>query len=291
MTPGLLAGRPRRTLAAPTAPLAGVGLHSGADASVRVLPAPAGAGRVFRDAVTGQAIPARAENGEESQRCTVLRAGGGAVQTVEHLLSALAALGVDDAVVEVRGGELPAADGSAAPYVAWLRGAGLRDQTDGVPVSALTPDVPLLVSDGGILLAALPAPHFRATVLLDYPQPWIGTQAVTFDAAADDYDAIAPARTFGFVRELDWLHARGLALGASRDNAVALGEDGYETPLRFPDELARHKMLDLIGDLALVGVPLCAEIIAVRPSHALNVRLARRLAEGLPRERLFKSFC
>ncbi len=284
MTPGLLAGRPRRTLTAPTPPMVDVGLHSGADVSVRVLPAPSGTGRVFRDAASGQEIPARAENGEESLRCTVLRAGGAAVQTVEHLLSALAALGVDDAVIEVRGGELPAADGSAAPFAAWLRGAGLRDQEGGVPVSGLTLDGPLLVSgDGGITLAALPAPHFRATVLLDYPQPWIGTQAVRFDAAADDYDAVAPARTFGFVRELDWLHARGLALGASRDNAVALGEDGYETPLRFPDELARHKMLDLIGDLSLVGVPLCAEVIAVRPSHAFNVRLARLLAESLPR--------
>ena len=282
MTPGLLAGRPRRTLASPTVPMPGTGLHSGSDVSVRVLPAPVGTGRVLRDMATGQEIAARAENGQESQRCTVLQAGGITVQTVEHLLSALAALGVDDAMIEVQGGEFPAADGSAAPFVSWLRGAGLRDQEGTPAVSGLECAGPLLVSEGGITLAALPAPHFRATVLLDYPQPWIGTQAVTFDAAVDDYENIAPARTFGFVRDLNGLRAHGLALGASRDNAVVLGDDGYETLLRFPDELARHKMLDLIGDLSLVGVPLCAQIIAVRPSHALNVRLARRLAEGLP---------
>ena len=100
-----------------------------------------------------------------------------------------------------------------------------------------------------------------------------------FDAETDDYaqDPSRSARTFGFVHELDWLRAHGLALGASRENAVALGESGYETPLRFPDELARHKLLDLIGDLSLVGMPLRAQVFAVKPSHALNVRLARRL--------------
>lgn len=283
MTPGLLAGRPRRTLASPTALLEGVGLHSGADASVRVCPALAGAGRRFQDLQTGQEIRASASNAEETARCTVLRHGPAAVQTVEHLLSALAALGIDDCLIETLGGEVPAADGSAAPFTALLLAAGLRDQA--TPATELVPTRPLLVSgENGAALIVLPAPCFRATVVLDYPDhPWIGTQAVSFDAATDDYTPlVAPARTFGFVRELDWLRARGLALGASRDNAVALGEHGYETPLRFPDELARHKLLDLIGDLSLVGLPLRAQVVAVKPSHALNVRLARLLLENDP---------
>jgi len=285
VTPGLLAGRPRRTLASPTAILEGVGLHSGADASVRVLPTPPGAGRLFRDPEAGQEFPAVASNAEESARCTIVRGGPAAVQTVEHLLSALAALGVDDCVIETRGGELPAADGSAAPFVALLQAAGLRDQPDTAPVEGLTPARACLVAgEGGAVLIALPAPHFQATVVLDYPDhPWIGTQAVAFDAAVDDYVRdVAPARTFGFARELDWLRARGLALGASHDNALALGEDGYLGARRFPDELARHKLLDLIGDLSLAGAPLRAHVIAVKPSHALNVRLARMLTGELP---------
>ena len=244
-------------------------------------PPPPAAGRRFLDLLTGQEFPAAAANAEETARCTVLRAGPVAVQTVEHLLSALASLGVDDCVIETRGGEIPAGDGSAAPFVALLRAAGLRDQPEGALVEGLALMRPCLVSgENGALLLALPSPRFQATVALDYPdQPWIGTQAVTFDAGADDYaQDIAPARTFGFVRELDWLRAHGLALGASRENAVALGESGYETPLRFPDELARHKLLDLVGDLSLVGVPLCAQVIAVKPSpRAQTVRLARRL--------------
>jgi UDP-3-O-[3-hydroxymyristoyl] N-acetylglucosamine deacetylase len=281
VTPGLLAGRPRRTLASATEVLEGVGLHSGADASVRVRPAPAGTGRVFLDLASGQEIPALAANGEESQRCTVLRAEGASVQTVEHLLSALVALGVDDALIEVRGGELPAADGSAAPFFSWLREVGLQDQKSADHVSYLALDRPLLVSgEGGVTLAALPAPHFQATVLLDYPQPWIGTQSLMFDPVADDYEAIASARTFGFVHELEWLRARGLALGASHENALALSEEGYVGEPRFPDELVRHKLLDLIGDLSLVGMPLAAHIIAIKPSHAQNVRLARLLVDA-----------
>ena len=285
MTPGLLAGRPRRTLASPSALLEGVGLHSGAGASVRVLPAAPGTGRRFRDRESGQEFPATASNAEESARCTVLRDGSVTVQTVEHLLSALAALGVDDCVIETRGGEVPAADGSAAPFVALLQAAGLREQPGAAPVEGVVPARPLLVSgENGALLIALPASHFQATLVLDYPDhPWIGTQAVAFDAGADDYArSVAPARTFGFIHELDWLQAHGLALGASRDNAVALGADGYETPLRFSDELARHKLLDLIGDLSLIGGPLRAQVIAVKPSHALNVRLARLLVRERP---------
>lgn len=273
---------PRLTLAAPTAVFQGVGLHSGADASVRFLPALEGSGLVFRDRATGQEIAARAANVTDTSRCTRLSENGIEIQTVEHVLSALAGLGVEDACIECEGGELPIGDGSAAPFTALLREAGLREkQSD--ENRTLTLAQPVSISEGNSLLVALPSDRFKATVVLDYPQhPYLGTTAALFDAASDSYEAeIAPARTFGFLSEIAFLHANGLGLGASRGNAVVLGETGYETPLRFPNELARHKLLDLIGDLALVGRTLRVQVLAVKPSHTLNTRLARLLSEIL----------
>ena len=272
-----MSDRPRVTLAASSSLLTGVGLHSGADASVCLHPAYPGAGLVFRDAATGQEIPGRAANVSDTSRCTRLSAGDVAIQTVEHVLSALAGLGVDDAVIEVKGGELPAGDGSAAPFVALIRAVGLREQAGNL-VSGVTLTQPVTVSAGGAYLVALPGDRFEATVVLDYPKhPYLGTLAAVFDGG--DYGGeIAPARTFGFLSEIEALRAHGLGLGASRENAVVLGEERYETPLRFPNELARHKLLDLIGDLALIGRPLQAYVIAVKPGHALNTRLARLLS-------------
>lgn len=274
-----MTSRLRVTLAAPSRVFEGVGLHSGAGASVCFQPAPAGAGLCFRDRRSGQEIPARAANVTDTSRCTRLGLNGVEVQTVEHALSALAGLGVDDAVVETGGGELPAGDGSAAPFVALIQGAGLREQ-QGVAVHPLRLTQPVTVSAGGATLVALPAERFTLAVVLDYPRhPYLGTLAAVFDAAGDYAAEVAPARTFGFLSEIEALRALGLGLGASRENAVVLGEDRYETPLRFANELARHKLLDLMGDLSLIGRPLLAQVIAVRPGHALNVRLAQTLSE------------
>ncbi len=273
-----MSGRARQTPASAGAALSGVGLHSGAGASVRLLPAPSGAGRVFRQAETRQEIAALASNVCDTSRCTRLRSGGWEVQTVEHVLSALAGLGVDDAVIELSGGsEVPALDGSAAPFARAISEAGLRGQVE--TVQAITLTQPIYVSEGGSTLIALPSERFSLAVVLDYPRhAYLGTQAAVF-AGADDYASqIAPARTYGFLAEIHALKAAGLGLGASRDNAVVLGAAGYETPLRFVNELARHKILDLVGDLALAGRPVCAEIVAVRPGHTLNVRLARLLS-------------
>ena len=130
------------------------------------------------------------------------------------------------------------------------------------------------------MLAALPSETLSLTVVLDYPRhAYLGTQAALFESMADYQTQIAPARTYGFLSEIEALRAAGLGLGASRDNAVVLGGTQYETPLRFANELARHKLLDLIGDLALAGRPVCAAIVAVKPSHTLNVQLARLLSE------------
>ena len=271
--------RLRITLAAPSSVFTGVGLHSGADAVLCLLPAPAGTGLVFRDSATGQEIPARAANVSDTSRCTRLKAGGVEVQTVEHVLSALAGLGVDDALIELIGGEIPAADGSAAPFAALIRAAGLREQTEGIVRPKILTQ-PVSVSEGGSAIIALPSDRFQATIVLDYPRyPYLGTIAAIFDAFGGDFvTEIAPARTFGFLSEIEALRAHGLGLGASRENAIVLGEDGYETPLRFSNELARHKLLDLIGDLALIGQPLQAHVIAIKPGHTLNTRLARLLS-------------
>ena len=266
--------RPRFTLAAPSRILQGVGLHSGAIVSLRLLPASASVGLVFRDGPTGQEIPALAANVIDTSRCTRLGVKGVEVQTVEHVLSALSGMGVDDALIELTGGEAPAGDGSAAPFVALIAEAGLRQQE--TASSALVLQQSLVVTEGSASIIAIPADRFSATVVLDYPRhSYLGTLAAVFDEASDDYaEMIAPARTFGFLSELAALRARGLGLGATRDNAVVLGEDCYETPLRFSNELARHKLLDLIGDLALLGQPLRASVFAVKPGHTLNVRLA-----------------
>ena len=274
--------RPRVTLAGPSAIFSGVGLHSGADAALRFLPAASGQGLVFREKHSRQEIGARASNVTDTSRCTRLGANGREVQTVEHVLSALAGLGIDDAVIEIEGVEMPAGDGSAAPFVGLLQKAGLQTQTDGT-VQALILPQPISVSEGTSTIAAIPSDRFRASVVIDYPKhPYLGTLAAVYDSAQDNYTTdIAPARTYGFLSEIAVLQAHGLGLGASRDNAVVLGEDRYETELRFSNELARHKLLDLIGDLALAGCPLQMEIIAVRPSHTLNTRLAGILADTL----------
>ena len=278
--------RARVTLAAPSVVLSGVGLHSGAGASVRLLPAPPGFGLVFRRQGDGQEIPALAANVWDTSRCTRLRLGGFEVQTVEHVLSALAGLGVTDAVIEIDGPpaksyEVPAMDGSAAPFAAAIEAAGTQCYDAAAEPLRLTR--PVFVSENGCTLAALPSDHFSASVVLDYPKHfYLGTQAAVFDGRTGDYAAqVAPARTFGFLSEIEALRARGLGLGASYDNALVLGEAQYETPVRFSNEPARHKLLDLIGDLALAGRPVCAQILAVKPGHTLNVRFAKMLGESV----------
>ena len=273
-----MSGRVRQTLAAPSAVLSGVGLHSGAGASVRLLPASSG-GLVFRRQRDGQEIPALVSNVSDTSRCTRLSLNGFEVQTVEHVLSALAGLGVSDAVIEIDGPEVPAMDGSAAPFAAAILDAGRCEFAE--TVSPITLTQPVYVSERGSTIVALPSETLSLTVVLDYPRhAYLGTQAAVF-SGEDYFTQIAPARTYGFLSEIEGLRAAGLGLGASFDNAIVLGETQYETPLRFPNELTRHKLLDLIGDLALAGRPVCAAIIAVKPGHTLNVRLARLLAEQL----------
>lgn len=268
-----------RTLAKPVA-VRGFGIHTGAESFVTLLPAEAGAGISFW--VGGAEIPATAANVVDTARCTVLGAGGASVSTVEHLLSALSGLGVTEARIEIDGPELPIGDGGANIWVAAIREAGTVEAGE---LSFPVLSEPLIeTGKGGAFIAAYPAERFRATVAISFDHRLVGTQIARFDAADGDYARdIAPARTFGFIEEVEALRAAGLAQGGSFENAVVVYPDHYSVPLRFPDELARHKLLDLIGDLTLAGVgPLPpADIITVKPSHRLNAAFAGRLRERI----------
>jgi UDP-3-O-[3-hydroxymyristoyl] N-acetylglucosamine deacetylase len=243
---------------------------------VRVLPAVAGSGLRFRldDEVE---FPAHPDYVVDTRRATVLGSGEHRVSTVEHLLSALAGSGVTNALIAVDGPEIPASDGSALEFIAAIDAAGIDEQ----PVVRACNVVrePHVFRDGDKLLAVMPAPAFRVRMTIDFPQP-VGAQYVDYDSAAASYrTAVAPNRTFGFRHEVEALLERGLALGGSLDNAVVFDVDGPMTPLRAIDEPARHKVLDLIGDFALLGAYPQCEVIAIKSGHALHFEAVRALVE------------
>jgi UDP-3-O-acyl N-acetylglucosamine deacetylase len=240
-----------------------------------VSPAPAGSGLRFRldDAVE---FPAHPDYVVDTRRATVLGLGEHRVSTVEHLLSALCGCGVTNAAIAVDGPEIPAADGSAREFVAAIDAAGIVEQP--LPQVRHVVREPHVFRDGDKLLAIVPAPAFRVRMTIDFPPP-IGVQYVDYDSSTAAYrTAIAPNRTFGFRHEVEALLERGLAMGGSLDNAVVFDTAGPMTPLRAADEPARHKVLDLIGDFALLGAHLQGEIIAIKSGHTLHFEAVRTLA-------------
>jgi len=245
-------------------------------------PAEAGGGIAFRRTDRpGPVIPARVEQVTATESCVAL-GGESGVRTVEHVLSAARALGVDNLLIELDGPEVPGMDGSALPFVRALRDAGLRAQS--APRAVLRVQAPVWVGDGaGGCAVALPAAQLSLTCVVTLRAPAAGDQAATFDAAAGAYEEeIAPARTWGYERDAASLRARGLALGASLENTLAIGGTGFLNAPRFENEPARHKVLDLLGDLALLGAELAAAVIAVRAGHTLHVALARALRAQAP---------
>jgi UDP-3-O-[3-hydroxymyristoyl] N-acetylglucosamine deacetylase len=260
----------------------GVGLHSGASVQVRVLPAEPGQGRYFVrvDLPGSPQIPAQVARVSQTVLSTELAQGEARVRTVEHLLAALAGLGVDNARIEVDGVELPLLDGSALEWVEAIAQAGVVAQS--ADRSRLTVSEPIWVCQGDAFVAALPAPAPRLTYGIDFEVPAIGNQWQSWLPHQERFEeAIAPARTFALADQIEQLRHKGLIKGGSLDNALVCNGEGWlNPPLRFSNEPVRHKLLDLVGDLSLIGPLPLAHILAYKASHNLHTQLAQRLVSS-----------
>jgi len=257
----------------------GVGLHTGKDVACTLRPAPADAGIVFvrTDLAGDNRIPARAEAVSQTQLGTVIaNAAGASVSTIEHLMSALAALGVDNAVVALDGPEAPILDGSAGPFVRLIDEAGVARQD--APRAYIEMLEPVEITEGDKRVALLPAARFEMAFEIVFSSAAIGTQ--TIDIVLDEQafrDGVAEARTFGFLHEVEALRKAGLARGGSMDNCLVVEGDTLlnEGGLRLPDEFVRHKALDALGDLYLLGAPVIGRFEGALSGHTQNNALAR----------------
>jgi len=261
--------RPQNTLARRVR-LAGIGLHSGRYVHVVLHPAAPGHGIVFYRSDVDSFIPAVAEEAGRFDHATTLGERGRDVATVEHLLSAAVGAGLDNVLVELDGPEVPILDGSALPWLDAFETAGFAPQ-----------DVVAVPDSSGKKLEIRPARDLRVTYTIDFPNPAVGRQSITVVITPGSYAAhLAPARTFGFLSEYEALKAHGLARGAREDNCIVVGDNRVENgELRFADEFVRHKALDLLGDLALVGRPVIGHLVAHKAGHAMHATLARLLRE------------
>ena len=258
----------------------GIGLHSGRRVTLSLRPAAAGSGIRFRRAdLDGVEIPATVDNVDRLHYATGLSRNAGTVKTVEHLLAALVGLGVDNVVVELNQSEVPIMDGSAASFVYLLHEAGLRRLA--APRRYLKMFRPVSLSRGDKRIALYPSDHFKVTYSISFDHPLLRHMSRTLTVTETSFvDEIAPARTFGFLKEVEMLRRKGLALGGSLDNAVVLGDTGVlNNRLRFEDEFVRHKILDAIGDLALVGHPVIGHLVAHRGGHGLHTAFAEKILQ------------
>jgi UDP-3-O-[3-hydroxymyristoyl] N-acetylglucosamine deacetylase len=260
--------------------LSGVGLHTGCSANLTVSPAPANAGFSFALA-DGSRIAATHRAVRSTVRCTTLGSSTAEVNTVEHVLAALMGMNVDNAVISIDAEEVPIMDGSALQFAQAIFDTGRVEQR--VPRRILELRAPYWVRDADKLLVVVPAPHFKINFFVAFPEP-VGNQFFETPPITPEYflKEIAPNRTFGFRAEVEALYSQGLALGGSLENAVVIDRDGYMGPLRFPDEIVRHKALDLMGDFALLGMYPRCEVIALKSGHALHVAAVRELLAPYP---------
>lgn len=264
----------------------GVGLHGGKMVHLTMRPAPEDTGIVF-DIHTARGLRRVApEPGAviATGLATTLGASGNghdaSVATVEHLLAAVRGLEIDNLIIEVQGGEIPIMDGSAASFVMLLRNAGIRTQSRARRVLRIAR--PLNHESDGKFIRALPHAGFRVDYTIDFAHPLIGVQRMRLDVSPHTFAEVARARTFGFLREVEYMRGKGLALGGSLDNAVVLDEYAVlnDDGLRFPDEFVRHKILDFIGDMAMLGAPLQGHFVVHCSGHALNNAFLRVLADN-----------
>ncbi|MEH1779975.1 MAG: UDP-3-O-acyl-N-acetylglucosamine deacetylase [Nostoc sp.] len=266
----------------------GVGLHSGVNTQVRILPAEAGSGRYFVrvDLPDLPIIPAQVTAVSHTVLSTQLGKGEVSVRTVEHLLAALSGMGVDNARIEIDSPEVPLLDGSASVWTANIAQVGLVSQsvTNQVPLAITEP---LWIYQGDAFVSALPAPETRFSYGIDFDLPAIGNQWHSWSLTAEvgttstSFAAeIAPARTFGLLHQIEHLQKTGLIKGGSLDNALVCGPEGWlNPPLRFANEPVRHKILDLVGDLSLLGTFPRAHFLAYKASHNLHIQLAQRILD------------
>ena len=260
--------------------ISGIGLHSGKRINMTLRPAEAGTGIVFHrtEGERTVAIEALSDNVVDTRLATVIGKSGLSVSTIEHLMAALAAFGIDNLHIDIDGPEVPILDGSALPYVALLEQAGLRSLPRSRKYLAIRK--PITVIDGEKRVTMIPSRFFRVTADIAFDHPCIAQQHRSIKLSTELFCRdLAPARTFGFLREVEYLKANGLARGGSLENAVVIGEDRILNPegLRFTDEFVRHKILDAIGDFSLAGYPILGHVKSFKGGHDINHQMVDQL--------------
>jgi len=257
----------------------GIGLHSGTPVQMRMKPAPIDTGIVFiRTDLGGHQISTVAANTGDTSYATTLAQNGVIVRTVEHILSACAGLNIDNVFIEIDAEEVPIMDGSAGPFIRLIAEAGVRNQKKCQPTIKVIR--PIFVREGNKQVAIWPADATSISYFIDFNHPLLKEQSLQYVPSEESYlREIGDARTFGFINDVQALQANGLARGASLENAVALGKDSVlnKEGLRYKDEFVRHKILDLIGDFSLVGMPVIGHIVAHKSGHALNAQMVNRI--------------
>ncbi len=263
-----------------SAAISGIGLHTGQRINMTLRPAEAGTGIIFHriDGDTTVSIAARSENVVDTRLATVLGRGEIRISTVEHLLAALSAYGIDNLHIDIDGSEVPIMDGSAAPFTSIIEETGLRNLPQSRKFLAIRK--PLTVIDGEKRVSIIPSRFFRVTFDIAFEHPCIALQQRSVKVSADCFRReLAPARTFGFLRDVEQLKAAGLARGGSLDNAIVVDDECILNPegLRFQDEFVRHKILDSIGDLSLLGYPILGHVRAYKAGHDISHQLVEKI--------------
>jgi UDP-3-O-[3-hydroxymyristoyl] N-acetylglucosamine deacetylase len=268
----------------------GIGLHSGNKVNLSLKPAPADFGIRFRRTdMGGHEVPATVQHLAGIQLATGLSRNQVSVETVEHLLAALTSVGVDNVLVELNSPEVPIMDGSAAPFIYLIHEAGVKKLA--ARRKYLKIIRPIAISRGDKRIALYPSDHFKVTYSISYDHPMLRHQSRTLRVTEETFvEELAPARTFTFLKDVEMMRQNGLALGGSLENAIVLGETGIlNNALRFEDEFVRHKILDAIGDLALVGYPVIGHLVAHRAGHALHTEFATKVLEETQAWRLVEA--
>ena len=261
----------------------GVGLHSGGEVNMKIVPAPEDTGVVFiRRDIGCKGMSANISSVVDTRLSTNLRSNGIEVKTVEHLLASLSGLGLDNIYVELDGPEVPIMDGSALLFIDMIIEAGIEIQSKKIPYLKITK--PIIIKNGSSHIGIFPYEGRRVSCSIQYDHPMLGFQSMGIDITEENFvQEIAPAKTFGFLKDVEMMRANGLAIGGSLENAIVLDEDGIinTNMVTFTDEFVRHKILDIMGDLSIVGIPIYGHIVADRPGHSANIRLVEEIYRNM----------